>query len=67
MQKLRQNIGYLLLGGINNWLYVIMTIFAQRLSICSPKFEGDMMSFSPLLTRLATVTDGHVVLILLLH
>ena len=39
-QKLRKNINYLQLGGMNNWLYAVMTIFAQRFNICSPKVGG---------------------------
>jgi len=26
------------LGGMNNWLYAVMAIFAQRFNICNPKF-----------------------------
>jgi len=36
-QKLCQNTSYLQLGGLINWLYVVITIFAQHLNICSPK------------------------------
>jgi len=36
-QKLWQNSCYLQLGGLINWFYVVITIFAQRLSICSTK------------------------------
>jgi len=36
-QKLWQNTSYLQLSGLNNWFYVVITIFAQHLNICSPK------------------------------
>ena len=36
-QKLWQNTSYLQLGGLINWFYVVITIFAQRLNICSTK------------------------------
>jgi len=36
-QKLWQNTSYLQLSGLNNWFYVVMTIFAQHFNICSPK------------------------------
>jgi len=36
-QKLWQNASYLQLSGFNNWFYVVITIFAQHLNICSPK------------------------------
>jgi len=36
-QKLWQNTSYLQLSGLNNWFYVVTTIFAQHLNICSPK------------------------------
>jgi len=36
-QKLWQNTTYLQLSGLNNWFYVVITIFAQHLNICSPK------------------------------
>jgi len=38
-QKHRQNINYLQLGGIINWLYAVMTVFAQRFNISSSEFE----------------------------
>jgi len=53
---------YLQLGGMNNWLYVVMTI-----NICSPKFWGDGAVHTHLAMSLATVTDAYVVLILLLQ
>jgi len=28
------------LSGMNNWLCTVITIFAQRFNICSPKFRG---------------------------
>jgi len=36
-QKLWQNTSYLQLSGLNNWFYVVITIFAQHLNIWSPK------------------------------
>jgi len=36
-QKLWQNASYLQLSGLINWFYVVITIFAQQLNICSPK------------------------------
>ena len=36
--KLRQNTSYLQLGEMNNRIYAVMKIFAQRFNICSPKF-----------------------------
>jgi len=36
-QKLWQNTSYIQLSGLNNWIYVVITIFAQHLIICSPK------------------------------
>jgi len=38
-QTFRQNTSYLQLTGLNNWFYVVITIFAQHLNICSPKLE----------------------------
>jgi len=56
-QKLRKNTSYLQLGGINNWLYTVMTIFAQRFNICSQKLGTDR-AFRPQLTpRMAAVTN----------
>jgi len=63
MQKVWQNTSYLQLGGMNNWFYAIMTIFAQWFNICSAKFWGRRR----LSHHLATVTDGCVVLIILLQ
>jgi len=40
-QKLWQNTSYLQLGGLINWFYVVITIFAQHLNICSPKLGND--------------------------
>jgi len=34
--KLWQNTSYLQLGELINWFYVVITIFAQHLNICSP-------------------------------
>jgi len=63
-QKLWQNTGYLQLSGLNNWFYVVVTIFAQHLHMCSPK----LVEFYPhLAMRQATVSDGCVVLNLLLQ
>jgi len=36
-QKLWQNTRYLQLSGLNNWFYMVITIFAQHLNMCSPK------------------------------
>jgi len=36
-QKLWQNTSYLQLSGLNNWFYVVITIFALHLNMCSPK------------------------------
>ena len=36
-QKLWQNTSYLQLSGLNNWFYVVITIFAQHVNMCSPK------------------------------
>jgi len=38
-QRLLQNTSYLQLGGLNNWFYAAITIFAQHLNICSLKLE----------------------------
>ena len=52
---------------MNDFLYAIMTIFAQWFNICSSQFRYDG-AFRPYpATRLATVTSGCVVLILLLQ
>jgi len=45
--KLRQNASYLQLGGMINWLYAVMTIFAQRFNICSSKFERSTALIAP--------------------
>jgi len=37
----------LVLGGIINRLYAVMTIFAQWLNICSSKFEREYGAFHP--------------------
>jgi len=66
-QKLWQNTSYLQLGGLNNWFYVVVTIFAQHLNICSPKLREWRRPFPHLATRQATVTDGCLVLIVLLQ
>jgi len=42
-----QNISYLLLGGLINSFYVVITIFAQHLNICSPKL-GEWRCLLPL-------------------
>jgi len=53
---------------MNNWLYAVMTIFTQRFSICNPKFGGNDGVVRPhLATRMETVIDGYVVLVLLLQ
>jgi len=66
-QKLWQNTSYLQLSALNNWFYVVITIFAQHLNICSPKL-GEWRRLLPhLATRQTTVTDGCVVLNLLLQ
>jgi len=36
-QKLWQNTSYLQLSGLNNWFYVVITIFAQHVNIYSSK------------------------------
>jgi len=36
-QKLWQNTSPLQLSGLNNWFYVVITIFAQHFNVCSPK------------------------------
>jgi len=36
-QKLWQITSYLQLSGLNNRFYVVITIFAQHLNVCSPK------------------------------
>jgi len=46
-QKLQQNTSYLQLGGMINPLYAVMTIFAQRLNICSSKFERSTAPIAP--------------------
>ena len=38
-QKLCQITSNLHLSGLNNWFYVVITIFTQHLNICSPKLE----------------------------
>jgi len=32
---------------MNNWLYAVMTIFAQRFNTCSPRFGGKMKASLP--------------------
>jgi len=59
-QKLWQNTNYLQLGGMIDGVYAVVTIFAQRFNICNSKFERIMAPIVPLVTRLATVTDGHM-------
>jgi len=54
-QKLRQNTNKLQLGGMNNQLHAVMTIFAQQSNISSSNFERKYGAFPPLVTRLATV------------
>jgi len=39
-QEYWQNTSYLQLGGMNNWFYAVMTMFAQRFNSWSPKFGG---------------------------
>jgi len=36
-QKLWQNTSYLQLSGLNNWFYVVITIFAQHLNMFTSK------------------------------
>jgi len=38
---------YLKLGGMIDWLYAVMTIFAQLFNICSSKFERSRALFDP--------------------
>ena len=66
-QKLWQNTSYLQFGGLNNWFYAVITIFAQHLNICSSKLGHDGAICPHLAVREAAVTDGCVVLILLLQ
>jgi len=68
-EKLRQNTSYLQLGGINNLFYAVMTVFAQSNgAVFAIQNLRRVWRFSPhLVTPLATLTDGHVVLILLLQ
>ena len=61
-QKLWQNTNYLQLGGMIDGVYAVVTIFAQRFNICNSQFERIMTPIVPLVTRLATVTDCHMVL-----
>jgi len=35
------------LGGMNNWLYTVMTGFAQQFNICSSKLEREYGAFRP--------------------
>jgi len=44
-QKLWKNTNYLQLGGIINWLYAVMTLFAQQFNVCSSKFERSTAPF----------------------
>jgi len=46
-QKLRQNTNYLQLGSMVNWLYVVMTIFAQQFNVCISKFERSTAPIAP--------------------
>ena len=66
-QKLWQNTSYLQLSGLNNWFYVIITIFAQHSNICGPKLVEWRCLLPHLATRQATVTDVCVALNLLLQ
>ena len=66
-QKLCQNTSFLQLGGLIDWFYVVITIFAQHLNIFSPKLGNDGAVCRHLATHQANVTDGCVVLILLLQ
>jgi len=45
MQKLQQNTNHLQLDGMINWVYTVMTVFAQRFNICSSKFERSTPPF----------------------
>jgi len=48
---------------MTNWLYAVITIFAQRFNICCANFGGRRrISPSSGYTPMATVTDGYVVL-----
>jgi len=52
---------------LNYWFNAVITIFPQYLNICSPKL-GEWRRLCPhLATRHATVSDGCVILILLLQ
>jgi len=66
-QKLWRNTSYLQLSGLNNRFYVVITIFAQHVNICSPKLGYDGAICPHLATRQPTVTGGCVVLNLLLQ
>jgi len=46
-----QNISYLHAGCMTNWLYAVMTIFAQWFNICSANFGGDGAFHLHLATR----------------
>jgi len=48
-QELWQNTSYLQVSGLNNWFYVVITIFAQHLSICriQSKIDGMTAPFGP--------------------
>jgi len=52
---------------MNNLLYAIMTIFAQWFNVCIQNLEATAPFAPSPATRLATVTGGCVVLILLLQ
>jgi len=52
-QKLWRNTSYLQLSGLNKWFYVVITIFAQHLNICSPK----LVEWPHLATFQATVSS----------
>jgi len=46
-QELQQNTNYKQLGGMINWLYAVMTIFAQRFNIFSSKFDRSTALIAP--------------------
>jgi len=46
-QKPRENVIYLQLDGMINWLHAAMTIFVQQFSICSSKFERSAAPIVP--------------------
>jgi len=66
MRKIQWNTSYLQRGGVDDWLALRghdNFCSKERLNICNPKFEGDAAPFSLVVTRLAALTDGQVVLL----